>query len=71
MINWKNKTVKQSFQNMEDLQDSIEQQYILLNQSDIDIDAVKLNLEAIAEAAGVDLTDAAFQGGEQSTESVA
>ena len=56
---------------MEDLQDSIEQQYILLNQSEIDIDAVKLNLEAIAEAAGVDLTDAAFQGGEQSTESVA
>ncbi len=67
MINWKNKTVKQSFQNMEDLQDSIEQQYILLNQSEVDMDAVRLNLEAIAEAAGVDLTDAAFQGGESNT----
>ena len=52
---------------MEDLQDSIEQQYILLNQSEVDMDAVRLNLEAIAEAAGVDLTDAAFQGGESNT----
>ncbi len=71
MIDFKSQTVKQSFDQMADIQDILEQNYILLNQEELDRDALKLNLEAMVEATGITLTDAAFQGGEQSTESVA
>ncbi len=66
MIDYKNQTVKQSFGSMADVQDAIEQLYIMTKSApQLDADAVCLSCEAIAEAVGVSLDDAAFQGSEQ------
>ena len=66
MIDYKNQTVKQTFQDMSDVQDAIEQLYMMTKSApQLDADAVSLSCEAIAEAVGVSLTDAAFQGSTQ------
>ena len=65
MIDFKNQIVKLSFKEMADIQDVIEQLYYISQQDEIDPSMVKLSCESIAEACGVTLTDAAFQGCEQ------
>jgi len=63
--NWKNKTHKLTHEQMADIQDLIEQQYILLQAPEVSVDSLKLNTEALAEAADIDLTDAMFQASTQ------
>ena len=63
--NWKNKTHKLTHEQMADIQDLIEQQFLLIKAPEISIDALNLNIEALAEAADIDLTDAMFQASTQ------
>ena len=64
MIDYKKQTVSKQFQDMADLQDTLNEQRKLLLSGNLDADSLLLSNEAIAEAAGITL-EAQFQPSQQ------